>query len=178
MRQQGKTKEARYCTEQALRLDSSDGSLWGNYGNVLRDQGLLEESCTAFREGLQRAPGTKGLLQGLAISLGHRGDHQQVVKLLTPVVDEAIAHAGHGDNALAELLLELGNAHHSLGEKDRALQRWREGTQGAEGEKKLFIGLNIAQVLCGTNSSRKRRSCAKTSSPYFLIMKTWYMHKE
>ena len=24
-----------------------------------------------------------------------------------------------------------------------------EGTHGAEGEKRLFIGLNIAQVLCG-----------------------------
>ena len=149
LRQQGKSQEARHCTEQALKLDSSDGSLWGNYGNVLRDQGLLEESCKAFREGLQRAPGSIGLLQGLAISLGHRGDHQQVVELLVPVADEALAHAGHGDNALAELLLELGNAHHALGEKDRALQRWREGTHGAEGEKRLFIGLNIAQVLCG-----------------------------
>ena len=167
LRQQGKTKEARYCTEQALRLDSSDGSLWGNYGNVLRDQGLLEESCTAFREGLQRAPGTKGLLQGLAISLGHRGDHQQVVKLLTPVVDEAIAHAGHGDNALAELLLELGNAHHSLGEKDRALQRWREGTQGAEGEKKLFIGLNIAQVLCGDKQFAEAAKLCQDLEPLF-----------
>ena len=149
LRQQGKTQEARQCTEKALRLDSSDGSLWGNYGNVLRDQGLLEESCTAFREGLKRAPGTKGLLQGLALSLGRRGEHRQVVELLTPVVDEALAHADHGDNALAELLLELGNAHHNLGEQDRALQRWREGTHGAEGEKRLFIGLNIAQVLCG-----------------------------
>ena len=46
-------------------------------------------------------------------------------------------------------MLELGNAHHALGEKDQALQRWREGTHGAEGEKRLFIGLNIAQVLCG-----------------------------
>ena len=84
-----KCQEARHCTEQALRLDSSDGSLWGNYGNVLRDQGLLEESCKAFREGLQRAPGSIGLLQGLAISLGHRGEHRQVVELLTPVADEA-----------------------------------------------------------------------------------------
>ena len=103
LRQQGKTKEARHCTEQALKLDSSDGSLWGNYGNVLRDQGLLEESCKAFQEGLQRAPGSKGLLQGLAISLGQRGEHRQVVELLTPAVDDAFALDGHGDNALAEL---------------------------------------------------------------------------
>ncbi len=149
LRQQGKTQESRHCTEQALKLDSNDGSLWGNYGNVLRDQKLLEESCKAFREGLQRAPGSKGLLQGLAISLGQRGNHRQVVELLTPIADEALAHTGHGDNALAELLLELGNAHQALGEKDLALQRWREGTHGAEGEKRLFIGLNIAQVLCG-----------------------------
>ena len=42
----------------------------------------------------------------------------------------------------------MGNAHHALGEKDQALRRWREGTHGA-GKKRLFIGLNIAQVLCG-----------------------------
>ena len=155
LRQQGKTVEARRCTENALRLDSSEGSLWGNYGNVLRDQGLLEESCKAFREGLQRAPKSKGLLQGLAISLGKRGDHRQVVELLTPVADEALNKSGHGDNALAELLLELGNAHHALGEKDLALQRWREGTHGAEKEKRLFIGLNIAQVLCGDKQFSK-----------------------
>ena len=149
LRQQGKIQEARQCTEQALKLDKSDGTLWGNYGNVLRDQGLLEESCKAFREGLQLSPGSSGLLQGLAISLAHRGEHRQVVELLTPAADEALGQSRNGDNALSELLLELGNAHHALGEKDQALKRWREGTHGAEGEKRLFIGLNIAQVLCG-----------------------------
>ena len=149
LRQQGKIQEARHCTEKALKLDSSDGSLWGNYGNVLRDQGLLDESCKAFHEGLSRAPGSKGLLQGLAVTLGRCGDHQKVVELLSPIVDKALAQGIREDNALAELLLELGNAHHNLGEKDRALQRWQEGTYGAEGEKRLFIGLNIAQVLCG-----------------------------
>ena len=167
LRQQGKTKEARHCTEQALKLDSSDGSLWGNYGNVLRDQGLLEESCKAFQEGLQRAPGSRGLLQGLAISLGQRGEHRQVVELLTPAVDDAFALAGHGDNALAELLLELGNAHHALGEKDQALLRWREGTHGAEGEKRLFIGLNIAQVLCGDKQFSEAAQLCQELEPLF-----------
>ena len=131
LRQQGKTPEARHCTEQALKLDSGDGSLWGNYGNVLRDQGLLEESCKAFREGLQRAPGSRGLLQGLAISLGQRRNHRQVVELLTPVADEALAQSGHGDNALAELLLELGNAHHALGEKAPTEQKAKSACSSA-----------------------------------------------
>ena len=177
LRQQGKSQEARHCTEQALKLDSNDGSLWGNYGNVLRDQGLLEESCKAFREGLQRTPNSKGLLQGLAISLGQCGDHQQVVELVTPVVDEALAKLGSGDNSLAELLLELGNAHHSLGEKDQALRRWREGIKGAEGEKRLFIGLTLPKSCAETNGSRKQINYAKTSSPYFLPTKTWFMRK-
>ena len=85
LRQLGKGEEARHCTEQALKLDSSSGSLWGNYGNVLRDLSLLEESCEAFREGLRRSPNSMGLLQGLAISLGKRGEHRQVVELLTPI---------------------------------------------------------------------------------------------
>ena len=112
------------------------------------DQNLLAESCKAFREGLKRAHDSPGLLQGLAISLGRAGEHQQVVNLLTPIADKTVAETSHRDNAIAELLLELGNAHHALGEKDRALQRWREGIDGAEGEKRLFFGLNIAQVLC------------------------------
>ena len=167
LRQQGKTQEARHCTEQALKLDSSNGSLWGNYGNVLRDQGLLEESCRAFGEGLRREPGSRGLLQGLAISLGHRGEHRQVVELLTPVADEALAQSGRGDNSLAELLLELGNAHHALGEKNQALQRWREGTHGAEGEKRLFIGLNIAQVLCGNKQFSEATQLCQELEPLF-----------
>ena len=171
LRQQGKTQESRHCTEQALKLDSSDGSLWGNYGNVLRDQGLLEESCKAFQEGLVRAPGSKGLLQGLAISLGQRGEHKKVVNLLSPIVDEALVQSRQGDNSLAELLLELGNAHHALGEKDQALKRWREGTHGAEGDKRLFMGLNIAQVLCADKRFTEASKLCQTSSPCFLPTK-------
>ena len=167
LRQQREIQEARHCTEQALKLDGSDGSLWGNYGNVLRDQNLLEESCKAFRTGLQLSPGSKGLLQGLAISLGQRGEHREVVELLTPVADQALAKSGHGDNAMAELLLELGNAHHALGEKDHALQRWREGTHGAEGEKRLFIGLNIAQVLCGDRQFTEAAQLCQELEPLF-----------
>ena len=129
LRQRGQLAEAQHSTEQALALDRNDGSLWGNYGNVLRDQGQLEESCKAFQEGLQRTPGSKGLLQGLAISLGRRGEHQQVVQLLTPVVEQALLQSNAGDNALADLLLELGNAHHALEQNDLALQRWQQGTR-------------------------------------------------
>ena len=168
LRQQSNFQEARHCTEQALRLDSSDGSLWGNYGNVLRDQGLLEESCKAFQEGLKRASNSKGLMQGLAISLAQRGEHRQVVEVLTPVAEEGLAQDdGHGDNALSELLLELGNAHHALGEKDHALQRWREGAHGAEGEKRLFIGLNIAQVLCGDKQFEEAAQLCKSLEALF-----------
>ena len=167
LRQLGQTKEARHCTERALQLDSSDGSLWGNYGNVLRDQGLLDESCTAFREGLKRNPGSNGLLQGLAISLSRRGEHRQVVELLTPFADEQLRRADRSDNSLAELLLELGNAHHSLGEKEQALQRWREGIHGAEGEKRLFIGLNIAQVLCGDRQFAEAAQLCQELEPLF-----------
>ena len=130
-------------------------------------QGLLEESCKAFREGLKRAPSSKGLIQGLAVSLGQRGSHQQVVELLAPVVDKALTQGDHGDNALAELLLELGNAHHALGEKDLALHRWREGTHSAEGEKRLFNGLNIAQVLCGDKRFKEAAQLCQDLEPLF-----------
>ena len=167
LRQLGQLRESRHCTEQALKLNADDGSLWGNYGNVLRDQDQLEESCQAFQEGLKRAPGSKGLLQGLAISLGRRGEHQQVVKILTPIVEESLQLSRTGDNALADLLLELGNAHHALGQEDLALQRWQQGTHGAEGDKRLFIGLNIAQVLCGRKRFEEAAEICSSLEPLF-----------
>ena len=151
LRQQGEITEARHCTEQALKLDSSDGSLWGNYGNVLRDQGNLEASAEAFREGIKREPKSRGLLLGLVISMGKLGEHKKVIDLLRPIVEETkkTREINDKDDEIAELLLELGNAHHALGHLDLALENWQEGIHGAKGEKKLFIGLNIAQVLCG-----------------------------
>ena len=162
LRQKGQTGEARHCTEQALKLDDSDGSLWGNYGNVLRDQGLLEESCRAFQEGLRRDSGSIGLLEGLAISLGKRGEHRKVVELLTPIAEGAAKCPNRSDNSMADLLLELGNAHYALNDKEQALKRWREGTHSAEGEKRLFIGLNIAQVLCGDKQFAEAANHVKT----------------
>ena len=167
LRQRGEFSKARHCTEQALKLDATDGSLWGNYGNVLRDQGQLEESCQAFQEGLKRTPGSKALLQGLAISLGRQGEHQQVLQLLTPVVEQALPHSNSGDNSLADLLLELGNAHHALGQHDLALQRWQQGTHGAEGDKRLFMGLNISQVLCGRKQFGEAAAICNSLEPLF-----------
>ena len=146
LRQQGRHQEGRQCTEAALKLNPSDGSLWGNYGNVLRDLGELEASLQAFQTGLQHSPGNGGLLHGQAISLGRLGRHQQVVDLLTPLVSQTVPEGG--SNALADLLLELGNAQYELGKKEEALANWQRGAHSAEGEKRLFIGLNTAQVLC------------------------------
>ena len=125
--------------------------------NVLRDQGQLEESCKAFQEGLQRTP--KGLLQGLAISLRRRG-HQQVVQPLTPVVEQALLQSNAGDNALADLLLELGNAHHALEQNDLALQRWQQGTQGAAGDKRLFMKLEPCKCSAAGNNSQRPKPFA------------------
>ena len=147
LRQQGEITKSRHCTEQALKLDDTDGCLWGNYGNVLRDQDQLEESCQAFKEGLKRAPGSKGLLQGLAISFGRLGEHQKVIELLTPIVDRSLNDSHSGDNALADLLLELGNAHHALGQDELALKRWHQGTHGAEGKSVFYRAEYLPSAL-------------------------------
>ena len=107
-------------------------------------------NCSYFRT---------GLWQGLAINL--EGIYTLTpVELLKPATDPIggwfVNESGLGDQCKwLELLLELGNAHPQNGEKDHALQRWREGIHGAEGEKRLFIGLNIAQVLCGLRQIRE-----------------------
>ncbi|MEB3235129.1 MAG: tetratricopeptide repeat protein [Cyanobacteriota bacterium] len=165
LRGRGEFAQGRHCTEQALKLNATDGSLWGNYGNVLRDLGLFDESARAFQEGLRRQPGSLGLLQGLAITLGRQGEHQRVVELLSPLVEQGVP-AG-GSNALADLLLELGNAHHALDQQQLALQRWQQGAHSAEGEKRLFIGLNTAQVLCGQKRYAEATSICQSLEPLF-----------
>ena len=165
LRQLGRAGEGRHCTEQALKLDPADASLWGNYGNVLRDQGELEASLQAFAEGLKRAPADWGLLQGQAITLGRLGRHQQVVALLTPQVEQTVPSGG--SNALADLLLELGNAHYSLGQMERALACWQRGAHSAEGEKRLFIGLNTAQLLCDRKQYKEARTLCSGLEPLF-----------
>jgi protein O-GlcNAc transferase len=146
LRKRGALQEACACTERSLGIRDSDPALWGNYGNVLRDLELYEQSLTAFRRGLERAPGNPGLLQGMAITLGRQGRHQEVVTLLGHLL-EANTPEG-GNDAMAELLLELGNAFHLLQQPQRALQCWQKGTHSAVGEKRLHIGLNTAQALC------------------------------
>ena len=165
LRQSGELAEGRQCTEQAIKLQGDNPSLWGNYGNVLRDLGLLEESAQAFERGLQLQPGELGLLHGLAITLARQGQHQQVVELLVPVVEQATP-AG-GSNALAELLLELGNAYQTLQQPNLALQRWQQGALSAEGEKRLMIGLNTATVLCSQKRYSEATQVCESLRPLF-----------
>lgn len=165
LRGQAQLAEGRHCTEQALKLQPDDASLWGNYGNVLRDLDQLEASAQAFREGLKRQPNQLGLMHGLAITLARRGQHQQVVELLAPVVDHATPTGG--SNALAELLLELGNAHQTLGQQDLALKRWQQGALSAEGDKRLMIGLNTATVLCGQKRYNEASEVCRSLEPLF-----------
>ena len=165
LRRRGAMEEGRHCTEQALKLNPNDPSLWGNYGNVLRDLGLADESLKAFGEGLRLQPGNLALLQGQAITLSKQGRQGDVVQLLSPWLDEPVPPAG--SNAIAELLLELGNAHHSLDNRELALQCWRRGALSAEGEKRLLIGLNTAQVLCEQQRFKEAGSVCEELRPLF-----------
>ena len=90
-----------------------------------------------------------------------------MIQLLTPLVEQELPLSSGGDNALADLLLELGNAHHALGQDDLALQRWQQGTQGAEGDKRLFMGLNISQVLCGRKRFEEAAAICNSLEPLF-----------
>ena len=112
--------------------------------------------CQAV-EGLKRR--VQGLLQGLAISRPPRG-----ISASDKAVDARSGQAFLRQPVVTmfhqPLLLELGNAHHALGQENLALQRWKQGTNGAEGEKRLFMGLNT-EVLCGRKRFRGQRDLQK-----------------
>ena len=55
-----KFEESRHCTEQALQLDCSDGSLWGNYGNVLGIRVYWKNPARPFAKGCNVLQDLKG----------------------------------------------------------------------------------------------------------------------
>lgn len=165
LRKRGALAEGRHCTEQALKLNPNDASLWGNYGNVLRDLELFEESLKAFAEGQRKAPENLAMVQGQAITLARQGRFHQVVELLAPWLEQT-APVG-GSNALSDLLLELGNAHHALSNRELALRCWKQGALSAEGQKRLMIGLNTAQVLCEQQRFEEAGAICRELQPLF-----------
>ena len=91
LRQQGKIQEARHCTEQALKTGQQRRKPLGQ----LRQRTEGSRTSGGVLQSLSRRAATRSRLQrdyckGLAISLGHRGEHRQVVELLTPIADEAL----------------------------------------------------------------------------------------
>ena len=145
LRQRGKTAEGLHCTEQALKRCPQDQSLWGNAGNALRDLGRIEESKRAFEKALAMAPEQLGPLLGLAITLNKAGEHWPLIQRVLPQLDGLPQQP---NTTAADLLLEVGNAYHHLGQSPEALAHWRRALDLAEGEKQLLMVLNTAQVLC------------------------------
>ncbi len=146
LRKKGAFQDSRICAEKALELNKEEAALWGNYGNVLRDLELYEESLDAIERGLKIEPNNPGLIQSKAITLSKFGKQQEIVNLLGHLLEEETPKGGN--NLLAELLLELGNAFHILQQPEQALKCWQKGSLSAVGIKRLHIGLNTAQVLC------------------------------
>ena len=90
------------------------------------------------------------------------------------MVEQALPQSSAGDNALADLLLELGNAHHALGQDDLALQRWQQGTHGAEGDKRLFHGPeHCPGALRPQTFSRRQQTICSGLEPLFPQRQPW-----
>ena len=123
---------ARHCTEQALRLKAATeayGGITATCLGIRASGGVLQ----GFSPGVDMRSGLERAFARLAISLSKLGEHRQVVELLTPLADEAVVGPVKATTPWL-IYFGVGECASLLGEKDRALQRWREGTHGAEGE--------------------------------------------
>jgi len=147
LRKQGKVDEGLRCTEEALKRRPTDQSLWGNAGNALRDLGRLEESKRAFEKAMLLEPKELGPLLGLAITMNKGGEYWPLIHRILPKLDALPENSGSNG---ADLLLEVGNAYHHLGDSKEALKHWQRALHYAKGEKQLLMVLNTAQVLCET----------------------------
>lgn len=145
LRQQGRSLEGLACSEQAVKRRPNDHSLLGNLGNVLRDLGRLDDSQRAFERAIQLEPLRLGPRLGLAITLNKAGDYWPLIQQMTPLLDGLPTQP---NPQAADLLLEVGNAYHHLGQNDQALQHWKRALALAAGNQQLLMVLNTAQVLC------------------------------
>ena len=145
LRQQGRGADGLRCTEEALQRQPNDHSLWGNLGNALRDLDRLKESRRAFERAIQLAPEQLGPRLGLAITLNKACDYWPLIQGLLPLLDGLPPEP---NNTAADLLLEVGNAYHHLGQQDQALAHWKRALGLTAGDKQLLMALNMAQVLC------------------------------
>lgn len=146
LRQLGRPSEGLVCQEKAVSLQPSDPGLLGNLGNVLRDLGRLEESRRAFEKAKDIAPNEIGPRLGLAITLNALKQHEKVIRDLEPFIEKI--NCKEHENEASELILEIGNAHHCLGNDEKALNLWEQARVQSRGEKQLAMVLNTAQVLC------------------------------
>ena len=146
LRQLGRPEEGLDCQEKAVALQPTNPGLLGNLGNVLRDLGRLDEAKRAFEKATIIAPKEIGPHLGLAITLNALKEHEQIIRQLEPLIEE-IDYENNRNDA-SELILEIGNAHHRLGNEKKALTLWEKARRYSQGEKQLAMVLNTAQVLC------------------------------
>ena len=146
LRQQGRPGEGVICQRRAIELKPDDPGLLGNLGNALRDLGDLEGSKVAFEEAVKAAPERFGPRLGLAITLNALKENNQLLEVIQPFIETANLENNKSD--AAQLLLEMGNAAHNIGQKEKAISLWKKAQEYAEGEKQLSMVLNTAQVMC------------------------------
>ena len=149
LRKIGKPEEGLKYQERAVRLCPNDTGLLGNLGNVFRDLGRLESSKEAFSKAIRIDNNNTGARLGLAITLNAMKEHGSVIDTNIQFINKK--EIRNEDNEYAQLLLEIGNAYHELGDFNSAIKTWGIAQNYAVGEQKLSMVLNSAQVLCSKN---------------------------
>lgn len=146
LRQLGRPLEGIQYQEKALKIEPNNSGLLGNMGNVLRDLKRHEESEKCFTRAIEIDEQNIGLKLGLVITLNAQGKHREVIQLLENNISKEINR--EDEKTWSQLMLELGNAYHQMGNKGAAISKWSESQSMAEGENKIAMTLNMAQVLC------------------------------
>lgn len=167
LRQLGRPEEGIVCQEKAVALQPRDPGLLGNLGNVLRDLGRLDEARRTFEKAREIAPNQIGPNLGLAITLNALKHHEHLIRELEPFVEKIDFEKDN--NQASELILEIGNAYHCLGNETQALILWEKARIHSQGEKQLAMVLNTAQVLCNKDKYKEAESLLRPYLKNFPI---------
>jgi len=123
--------------KQAIELDPSQPAFHNNFGNVLREQEMLDESAQAYKKAIQLQPNSAEIYNNLGVVLQEQRRLKEAVRAYEKAIDIRPDCTGAHIN--------FGNVLQEQGELEKSIQTYRRAIQiqpdSAEARKNLGMSL-------------------------------------
>jgi tetratricopeptide (TPR) repeat protein len=143
LHQMGQVDEAVACYETAIRLEPKYAEAHSNLAMAIADRGQLEQALGHLRTAEQLQPGNYGIHMNLADLLLRAGRATQAIEQ----AEKAMAGVPDTPQAMAPVLLRLGQAYISAGRIDEGVGALRRAVDLANGAGEPSVAAEARQLL-------------------------------